>query len=582
MDLLVRGDGAPNRIMRPFRLFQTIRWLSAAQLSAQLRHRLRGLTESPEAWLARPVPADPGIRWKPPADLLPPGAQANRADALLAGNFTFLNHTEPLGWPPRWAELAVPALWEYNLHYFEYLWALPYAEGRHVALDWIERHTLARGRVGWDPYPVSLRLMNWCGYFYGRHREATQADAPLRASLWASIQLQADWLAAHLEFHLRGNHLLENAAALAACGACFAGERAEAWLRAGLEVLARELPEQVLADGGHFERSPMYQLRVTYVLALLANTGSERAGAVVAEPLAKLRAALGSLCHPDGEIALLNDSAVGIANRPADLVDADSRAGSFALPQTGYYGARSAAGHYVICDAAPIGPDYLPGHAHGDLFSFELSLAGRRVIVDAGVHGYEADAMRSYCRSTRAHNTVEVEGQDQCEFWAAFRVARRGRPRDVLWRERGDGFELGGWHDGYERLPGRPRHRRRFRWHDAGVLLVRDTIRARRPVAVRSRLHLHPDCQLLEVSDRAARVRYPRGECIIAFDGPGALSQEPSVYCPEFGVARDAVALLYESHGATVETGFCVASGAGDLAFDLASGARRGGERYSW
>jgi uncharacterized heparinase superfamily protein len=354
-------------------------------------------------------------------------------------------------------------------------------------LDWIANHPLGRGRVGWEPYPISLRLVNWC---------------------------------AHLEQHLRGNHLLENAAALALCGACFAGDRAQAWLRVGLGILERELPEQILADGGHFERSPMYQLRLAYALACLANAGDASLAERVAEPLARLRRAAAYLCHPDGEIALLNDSAFGIANPPGDLIEAEVRPGPFALPQTGYYGARSGAGHYVICDAAPIGPDYLPGHTHGDIFSFELSLGGRRVVVDAGVHGYEADALRSYCRSTRAHNTVEVEGQDQCEFWAAFRVARRGRPRDVAWRPLDAGFELEGWHDGYERLRGRPGHRRRFRWHDAGVLLVRDTVRAGVPVAVRSRLHLHPDCELVSLDERSARVRHPGGQCAIAFDGP--------------------------------------------------------------
>ena len=107
----------------------------------------------------------------------------------------------------------------------------------------------------------------------------------------------------------------------------------------------------------------------------------------------------------------------------------------FALRDAGYYGARGS-GHYVVCDAAPIGPDYQPGHAHGDLLSFELSLAGRRVIVDAGVHGYDGDPLRAWCRSTRAHNTVEIDGEDQCEFWGTFRVARRARPRDVVWTPR--------------------------------------------------------------------------------------------------------------------------------------------------
>ena len=89
----------------------------------------------------------------------------------------------------------------------------------------------------------------------------------------------------------------------------------------GLGILERELPEQILADGGHFERSPMYQLRLAYTLACLANAGDATLAERVAEPLARLRRAAAHLCHPDGEIALLNDSAFGIANPPGDLID---------------------------------------------------------------------------------------------------------------------------------------------------------------------------------------------------------------------------------------------------------------------
>lgn len=568
--------------MRLLRLFQTVRWFSAAQLAALVRHRLQRIAESPEVWARRPVSRDPRIRWRPCGAFLAPGAQQNRADAMLAGEFTFLNRSEHIGWPPQWSDLHIAKLWAYNLHYFDYVWALQYENARALVLDWIERHALARGRVGWDPYPISLRLMNWCAYFCAGLRERTEQDAELLSTLWASIQLQADWLASHLESHLRGNHLLENAAALALCGTCFEGDRAEAWLRDGIGVLERELPEQILGDGGHFERSPMYHARVAYVLAMLSNTGSESIARVVDAPLGRVREALSHLCHPDADIALLNDSAFGISNRPAELACPSAGPGSFELPETGYFGARTDAGHYVICDAAPIGPDYLPGHAHGDIFTFELSLEGQRVIVDAGVFDYEAGAKRNYCRSTRAHNTVEVEGQDQCEFWAAFRVARRGRPRDVAWTDFDHGFGLEGWHDGYERLVGRPRHRRRFRWHDAGVLMVHDVVTARRPVAVRSRLHLHPDCELVALEERTARVRHPRGTCAIVFDGSGELSVERSSYFPEFGVEREGRALLYTSRGERVETGFCVAHGADEVVYDVATGAQCRGNRYPW
>ena len=233
-------------------------------------------------------------------------------------------------------------------------------------------------------------------------------------------------------------------------------------------------------------------LRYT-ILSVLQRISFTRGEAVDA-PLDRTRAALAHLTHPDGEIALLNDSAFGIASTPGALGAPEPPPGSFALRDTGYYGARGVAGHYVVCDAAPIGPDYVPGHAHGDLLSFELSLAGRRVFVDAGVHDYETSEARRSCRSTAAHNTVELEGEDQGEFWGAFRVARRGRPRDVHFGPEGEGFHLEAWHDGYERLAGAPRHRRRFRWHPHGVLLVQDRVTADQPVPARTRLHLHPAC----------------------------------------------------------------------------------------
>jgi uncharacterized heparinase superfamily protein len=139
------------------------------------------------------------------------------------------------------------------------------------------------------------------------------------------------------------------------------------------------------------------------------------------------------------------------------------------------------------------------------MFSFELALGGRRVIVDSGTYDYVPSEMRAYCRSTAAHNTVTINGQDQAEFWAAFRVGRRGHPHDVRMASTSDGFELSGWHDGYRHLPGRPVHRRRFHWHDAGSLVIHDEIIASQPVTAVARLHLHPDCRLVETSGTILR-----------------------------------------------------------------------------
>ena len=382
------------------RLWHTLRWLKPAQLFAQIGHRVGGRFERVAAFARRPVPAFPGVDWRPTGEWLEPGAGRNPTDALLRGEFVFLNRSEQLGLPPRDWEPREPArLWVYNLHYFEWLWALPFERGAAIARDWIARHDLARGRTGWEPYPVSLRLETWCAYFFDRHREETLADGALCSELWESIHRQAEWLAAHLETHLLGNHLFENAGALAFAGACFSGPAADRWRRLGCDLLEQELAEQILPDGGHFERSPLYQARIAWVLRALAWTGHADLEARVSAPLARSREALAHLVHPDGEIALLNDSAIGIANPPAAIGSAEPPAAVFALPDTGYFGARSAARHYVVCDAAPVGPDYIPGHAHGDMLSFELSLSGQRVFVDTGVFDYEPGEPSSRYRS---------------------------------------------------------------------------------------------------------------------------------------------------------------------------------------
>ena len=70
----------------------------------------------------------------------------------------------------------------------------------------------------------------------------------------------------------------------------------------------------------------------------------------------------------------------------------------------------------------------MPAHAHADLLTFEASFGGRRLFVDSGVFNYEDDAMRRYCRSSAAHNVLQIDGHDQCDMWSRFRMGYRGWP----------------------------------------------------------------------------------------------------------------------------------------------------------
>jgi len=256
--------------------------------------------------------------------------------------------------------------------------------------------------------------------------------------------------------------------------------------------------------------------------------------------------------------------------------------GSFALPSTGYYGSRTSHGRYLICDFAPIGPDHIPGHAHGDIFSCELSYHGHRVVVDSGVFDYEISDTRAYCRSTRAHNTVTIDGQDQCEFWAAFRVARRGRPRDVRWAPFDGGFRLQGWHDSYTRLRGKPKHTRQLTWHDAGILLIRDEVSTKSAVKGVSRIHLHPDCTLVRQDGNSVEMNSPAGPFSVRFAGPGTLQVEESFYCPEFGLRLANKALAWSASGSDIRFGYCIAPVHQIDAFDLEHGATIGEKSYAF
>ena len=87
-----------------------------------------------------------------------------------------------------------------------------------------------------------VNLVKW----YGRNGFFSDEDAH-------SLALQSQALCAQVERHILANHLFANGKALVFAGAFFAGEKGELWLEKGLSILDREVPEQFLADGGHFE-----------------------------------------------------------------------------------------------------------------------------------------------------------------------------------------------------------------------------------------------------------------------------------------------------------------------------------------
>ena len=444
-----------------------------------------------------------------------------------------------------WNDSSCPALWLYHLHYFDDLNAEGYLERRewHIELieRWIAENPPTFG-VGWDPFPTSLRVVNWVKWHL--------AGAGLTRNALQSLRLQLSRIASRLEYHLMGNHLLENARALVFGGFFFADREAEVWLQRGLRILAKQLPEQILADGGHFERSPMYHQAVLVGLLDLCNLirvyGRPECIDVAGAISSMLRWSW-LMRHPDGEIALFNDAAMREGPSPASVdayaarleMDSANLKGNFPtavhLPQSGY--ARVARGCYVaFMNVGSVAPDYQPGHAHSDTLSFELSCAGERLIVDTGTSTYESGHVRARERGSAAHNSVMVNGENSSEIWGAFRVARRARTFGAAISTEGDSSVVVASHDGYRRLKVGATHKRRWECA-ANRITIEDLITGKGEADLELILNIHPDCAVQRLSSNGFVVRKDSADFQVYIDTCPDLKAEIAefAYSPQFG-----------------------------------------------
>lgn len=526
-----------QRIAQAGLLWHTVRHLKPIQIGGRAWFRLH--RPKPDV-RAAPHRRELSEAWALPA--------RRRPSQTGPQSFRFLNRDGDLS--GGWDDPRFDKLWRYNLHYFDDLNAENARERthRHAALvtRWISENPPADGS-GWEPYPTSLRIVNWVKWALSSNTLSPEAIQSLAA--------QARWLTRRLEYHLLGNHLFANAKALVFAGCFFDGAEAQGWRELGLRILGKEIPEQILSDGGHFELSTLYHALALEDMLDLVNA-MRAAGltppAAWNNKVATMRGWLAAMCHPDGDIAFFNDAAMGIAPPPAELEGYALRLGYPELPppasrhfaESGYVRLQNERA-VALVDVARIGPDYLPGHAHADTLSFELSLDGRRVFVNSGTSVYGTGAERQRQRGTAAHNTVTVAGQNSSEVWSGFRVARRARPVGLAIKAEKQATEVACGHDGYTRLAGRPLHRRSLNLMADG-LEVADRVTSG-TYSAEARFHVHPDWTVSATNDGTeGAMMSPEGRRIDWQVETGRGRLQASSFHPEFGVSIPSTCLAVD------------------------------------
>lgn len=470
-------------------------------------------------------------------------------EAILSNNeFLFLNKLIK-GKPVNlWNNKNIPKLWLYNLHYFNDLKLLDISREEileDLLHNWIKNNPIGYG-IGWEPYPTSIRVVNIVKWLSKKNKKN-----PLIIN---SLLQQVRYLEKNIEYHIKGNHLFANAKALVFAGYFFEGKEADNWLNKGIKILNYEIDEQILPDGGHFERSIMYHALALEDILDLNNLISSNSSffkdqtVFIKNCTKKIDAMLNflhAMTHPDGNISFFNDSAFNISPTIKDLSIYASYLGFHScfkdepilfFRDTGYIRV-SMEKLVVLIDVAPVGASYIPAHAHADTLSYEFSYKGKRMVVNSGTSEYSNGEVRAYQRSTAAHSTVEIDSRNSSEVWDSFRVGKRACVSNINIQHNHETITISAKHDGYSKFRKKLIHSRTWIINSSYLEIV-DNVYGRFSRAV-SRHYFNPDIRIAS-SDKDL-IFYHEDEdsqpCMFLTKKSDEISIKSTHWYPEFGIS---------------------------------------------
>jgi uncharacterized heparinase superfamily protein len=396
---------------------------------------------------------------------------------------------------------------------------------------------------------------------------------------------------------VRGNHYLADLAGLYLCALGLAEfSESDSWRQFSRVTLEEEMRRQVHPDGFDFEASTSYHAFATEMFLFPALFG-----AIKQDPfpdsylrrLEKMLEAVAALIRPDGTLPQIGDNDDGrflifsqyhrprrdwrpllalgayLYRREAWLFRSGDAwvegvwalgepfirwGGSLrsplspppfasqAFPQAGVY-QLGAGSLQMVVDAGSVGQGENGGHAHNDTLAFELHAFGREILPDRGTGTYTPSLrLRNRFRSTRAHNSIEVDGEEINPIpEEAFRLIPADHPRTLRWRTGLHYTYLAVEHRGYHRLPDPLVHRRRFLLdHRQGSFALEDRLEGKGHHRFQASFHLPPGWDA-KPDDGGWSARQVHGEAGLRFRWKKApdgheIRVEEDLHSPSYGV----------------------------------------------
>jgi uncharacterized heparinase superfamily protein len=420
---------------------------------------------------------------------------------------------------PRWLPPAGAEDWFAAWHGFDWLTDLVAAgsagrdAARELVRSWMAEEIDYRSVV-WRSDVLATRLFAWIAHFDEIVGGGQKPE--LRQAVLASLAMQYRHLARTAAWELAGAARLRALKGLIAGTVALGGSAAR--LAKALTALEREMPAQILPDGGHRSRCPSVQLQVlgdlVDIRAVLRAAKIEPPG-VLQDAIERTAPVLRLFRHGDRRLALFNDSLEedGVL---IDVVLTRSETKGRALtraPDSGFERLQ-ADKSLVVVDTGTRPPPGFDSHAHAGALSFEMSHGRDRIIVNCGAYRGPKPGWWRVARASAAHSVLVVADTNSTEI-RDDGVLNRSPTSVSCERAEHEGQQwISATHDGYRERFGLIYTRELFLAADGEDLRGEDRLTGRPGAAFAVRFHLHPSVQASLAEDGvAALLRLPSGLC---------------------------------------------------------------------